>query len=82
MAEKSEVYVVDSDRKFEEERHFEMRFDDITTLAHVPCQNCGYFPAVVQLLGRNGAEGGDLAISARTGFLKKLLHSFWKEGFC
>ena len=31
-------------------------------------KNCGYFSAFVQLLGGDGAEGGDLAIFARTGF--------------
>ena len=71
MAEKSEVLIVGYKIKFEEENPFGMKLDIKQHVKSHVITVAFCFPAAVQLLGRDSTESGDLAVFARTGFLKK-----------
>ena len=68
MAEKSEVLIVGYKIKFEEENPFGMKLDIKQHVKSHVITVAFCFPAFVQLLGRNSAESGDVAVFARTGF--------------
>ena len=71
VAEKSEVFIVGNKMEFEQEKPFGMKLDTEAALVKSYARIVDFcFPAFVQFLGRDGAEGGDLAIFACTGFLK------------